>query len=98
MTDQQSVRFPPNEVAYLVLEFPKVSETFIVREITELRVLGWNVWIYALWSRSAVTLHAEVIPLLRFLRWRPPWTLDVIAANLLMLIRRPVRYVRTLLF
>lgn len=84
------------QVAYLVLEFPKLSETFVMREIAGLRELGWRTPIYPLWSSNPDLIHPEVQPMLPLVRWRHPLSGATIIANLTMLRRRPQAYLATL--
>ena len=52
-------------VAYIVLRFPTLSETFIVREIHALRDRGWQIDIYPLWRDNPEQVHPDVPPLCR---------------------------------
>jgi colanic acid/amylovoran biosynthesis glycosyltransferase len=83
-------------VAYIVLRFPTLSETFIVREINALRDLGWNVDIYPLWRDQPDQVHPDVPPLEPFVRWQHPLTLATLRAALRMLFKRPRQYVSAL--
>jgi glycosyltransferase involved in cell wall biosynthesis len=83
-------------VAYVVLRFPSLSETFIVREINALRDRGWQIDIYPLWRDQPDQVHPDVPPLLPFVRWRHPLSLATFSAALRMLLRRPGRYLSAL--
>ena len=83
-------------VAYIVLRFPTLSETFIVREINALRDLGWQVDIYPLWRDHPDQVHPDVPPLMPFVRWKHPLSLATFRAALKMLITRPRRYLSAL--
>jgi colanic acid/amylovoran biosynthesis glycosyltransferase len=85
-------------VAYLVLRFPSLSETFVAREIAALRSMGWDIPIYPLWKEDPATIHDLVRPLLPAVRWTHPLSRTVALANLHMLRRQPKRYIATLGF
>jgi glycosyltransferase involved in cell wall biosynthesis len=61
-------------VAYILSEFPSVSETFILREILELRRQGVGVQVFALRRGRMDVVHAEVAALLPEVDYRPAWT------------------------
>jgi glycosyltransferase involved in cell wall biosynthesis len=89
-------------IAYLVKTFPKISETFVVREILALERQGVDLAIYALRrpeeSKShsingAVRARVSYLPaVLAENRFGLLWT------QLILLLRRPIRYVQALLF
>lgn len=83
-------------VAYIVLRFPTLSETFVVREISALRALGWDVDIYPLWRDDPQHVHPDVPPLEPFVRWTHPLAPRTFLAALTMLFRRPGRYLSSL--
>lgn len=85
-------------VAYIVLRFPRLSETFVAREIAALLDMGWDVTIYPLWRDRTTTVHMLVKPLLSAVRWPGPLVTALLAANLGMLRRQPKRYLSTLGF
>jgi colanic acid/amylovoran biosynthesis glycosyltransferase len=83
-------------VAYIVLRFPSLSETFIVREISALRDRGWQIDIYPPWRDDPDQIHPDVPPLLPFVRWKHPLSFAAFSAALRMLVRRPGRYLSAL--
>lgn len=79
-------------IAYMMTRFPKVTETFILREMDELHALGWEVEVFALAHEHGAVSHAGVEAYLRrahFARQRPCSTLG---ANVRALVKRPSGY------
>ena len=89
---------PPDEqrVAYIVLRFPTLSETFIVREIGALRERGWSIAIYPLWRDHPTQVHSEVPPLEPFVRWLHPLSPAALGATIRMAVKRPGRFFSSL--
>lgn len=59
------------KVAYILGTFPSVSETFILREMTELRRQGIDVRIFSLRRPNTSRVPVEAVPLLPFTQYRP---------------------------
>lgn len=91
-----SVPSDPRRVAYIVLRFPTLSETFIVREIGALRARGWDIAIYPLWRDHPKQVHPDVPPLEPFVRWRHPLSPVALVATGRMALSRPRRVVSSL--
>lgn len=85
-----------HRVAYIVLRFPTLSETFVVREINALRARGWQVDIFPLWRDHPEHIHADVPALEPFVHWAHPLHPATFAATMRMLIRRPKPYLSSL--
>jgi len=80
-------------IAYVVSQFPKLSETFILREILEVGALGHEITILSL-KRSAEPLaHEETRPLLERTLYPAPLH-RMAAASLYYLLRRPIAVMR----
>lgn len=62
------------DIAFLVAEFPSLSETFILRELVELRRRGVSFVIYALRKASHSRVHEAAKPLIERVLYRPPLT------------------------
>jgi colanic acid/amylovoran biosynthesis glycosyltransferase len=87
----------PRVIGYLARILPILSETFVVREIAELRRLGVDVRPFSLYPPDLSVAHSEAPDLAReveifvrpkhFLFW---------AAHLTVLLRSPIRYFRCL--
>ena len=82
-------------IAYVLLWFPRASETFIFREVAGLRQLGLPIHIYTLYGRSLRGCSAEMRawdgPLTRF---GAVAVLRILAAFFAEFVRRPGRTAR----
>lgn len=101
------------KIAYVLKTFPKLSETFILNEILELERQGLELHIFSLREASETKMHpgvAEVKAGVTYLRYVPPQSalyripFERYAQRLqrrndrwFVFLRRPVRYLRTLL-
>ena len=85
---------PPagRRVAYVVSRFPKLSETFILREMVALEAAGWDVDLYALLAGRGEGLHPAAVPWAARVRLLPMLSLGVVTANLAVLRRTPRQY------
>lgn len=83
-------------VAYIVSRFPKLSETFILREIVELRRQGRPVELFPLLHHREPVQQREVAAIEPHVRYTPFLSLPIVAANLRALLTRPVRYLGAL--
>jgi glycosyltransferase involved in cell wall biosynthesis/tRNA A-37 threonylcarbamoyl transferase component Bud32 len=79
-------------VAVLVSRFPKITETFILREIVEMERQGQAVRLVALVRERPRVVHPEAEPWLDRLLHLPPFSPEVAAANLRALAHRPGRW------
>lgn len=84
------------KLAYLVSRFPKISETFILYEILELRRLGFEVDIFPLVREREDVQHPEVASLTSRTHYYSALSAPVILAQLFWITRRPTRYLATL--
>jgi len=81
------------KIAYIMSRFPHLSETFILREMIAMEMLGWEIALYPLISQHQPIVHAEAQAWSRRAH-RLPWLSgDILAANLRQLTMRPRRYV-----
>lgn len=83
-------------IAVIVSRFPKVTETFILREIDELERQGQAVLLVPLIRERNGIVHAEARPWMRRALFTPYLSREIIAGNLRMLRRQPTRSVRLL--
>ena len=83
-------------VAYIALQFPTLSETFVSNEIAGLLDLGWEIDVYPLWPDRSPIVHPQAALLTDLARWRHPLSAASLRANARMLLRRPRRYLSTL--
>jgi glycosyltransferase involved in cell wall biosynthesis len=75
--------------------FPKVSETFILREMIELENSGWDVMLYPLILHDGAVLHADAQAWMKRVKRSKLISGGILAANLKWAIKRPVCYVST---
>ncbi len=83
-----------NKIAYILSRFPKVSETFILREIIALENKGLEIELYPLILEKQAVVHPEAKPWLEKLRYFPWMSVDVFRANIRSFTRAPFRYLQ----
>ncbi|HEV2763679.1 MAG TPA: hypothetical protein VGV38_11930, partial [Pyrinomonadaceae bacterium] len=79
-------------VVYIMSRFPKLTETFILREILEMERQGQPVFILPLLSVQQPVRHPEAEALKRKAVYTPFVSRDILAANLHYMRRRPRAY------
>lgn len=84
-------------VAYLMSRFPRLTETFVLDEILALEARGVRVEVLPLWRESAPLLHPEARAVVERAHFTPHVDGTILWHNLWMLLRRPRRYLGTLL-
>lgn len=82
------------KIAYVMSRFPHLPETFILREMTEMRQQGWDIVLYPLIKQTQTVVHAEAESWLAEARDLPFLSGKVLAANGRALVRQPGRYLR----
>ncbi len=85
-------------VLYVLKRYPRLSETFIVRELIGLEATGATVGIESLLEPEPGTRHddvADVAAVVRYLPRRPTESGPVCAAHLRVLARRPITWTLT---
>ena len=83
-------------IAYIMSRFPHLPETFILREMIELRKRGWDIVVYPLIQQKQRVQHNDVESLLNVTKYTPYLSLKVINANLKTFFRNPAKYLSTL--
>lgn len=83
-------------VGYMMSRFPKVSETFILDEIVELRRRGVRVDVYPLLRERQSVQHPEALVLTREARFQPMVSWRMLGSHVWFLRRHPRRYLRML--
>ena len=79
-------------IAYILAEFPSLSETFILREMIELRHCGVQLVIFALRAAPSHRVHERARELIPITHYRPPLlSLPTVADACYFLARRPLR-------
>ena len=84
-------------IAVLMTHFPRIDETFILREINELERQGQPVVVVPLVRVAARVVHEEAKPWMRRALFTPLVNRAIVASNLRTLVRDPLRYLRVLL-
>ena len=85
------------KLAYILGTFPSLTETFILRELVELRRRGFEVMIFSLRRPARGRFPAEVEPWWSPVCYRPSLVSpEVLAAQAYFLARHPVRLLRTI--
>ncbi len=84
----------PRRIGYVVSRFPKLSETFILREMDALEEQGWRISLFPLLAESAEVAHPAAVPWLSRARALPMLSLSVLAANGRVLAGGPRAYLR----
>ncbi len=72
--------------------FPAVTETFILREVIEMERQGQPVRLVPLLRGRPAVVHREAVPWIRRALYTPFLSAEIVAANLRVLRRRPLRY------
>ena len=82
------------KVAYYLPRFPRLSETFIMREILALRDLGMDVQVFSLLPALPTTImHQQVQDLMPYVHYSPYlFSFKVIRAQFYFLFRTPLKY------
>lgn len=92
---------PPLRVGYVLTVFPRLSETFIIREIRELERQGAEVTVFSQKRPSDTVVHGEVRSLRARVIYLSPWWKAgpaLLLAHLELLVRDRALYLRTLRF
>jgi colanic acid/amylovoran biosynthesis glycosyltransferase len=84
----------PGRIAYMMSRFPKLTETFVLYEMLEIRRLGFEVELYPLLRAREATMHPEAEEPTRRAHFRPFLSTEILAANWRRFRRSPVGYLR----
>src|SRR6187431_1313238 len=60
-------------IAYVASQFPKLTETFILREVMQMERRGFAVSLFSIRPRPTTRMHAAALPYLEKTRYAP-WT------------------------
>jgi colanic acid/amylovoran biosynthesis glycosyltransferase len=83
-------------VAVLLSRFPLITETFILREITEMERQGQSVVLVPMLRERPAVVHREAIPWIARALFTPYVSPAIAMANLQSIVRAPFRYLGTL--
>lgn len=80
------------KLAYIVSRFPKISETFILREMIAVEQEQWDISLYPLILEKSAIVHSDAKPWLSRLRYFPWLSLDVLTTNFSQFFKTPKIY------
>ncbi len=83
-------------VAYVMSRFPKITETFILREMIELEKLGIDVEVFPLRREKTNLVQPDAQPYVQRAHFSPLISPSLIWANMVTFVRHPIRYLSTL--
>jgi colanic acid/amylovoran biosynthesis glycosyltransferase len=81
-------------VAYVAAGFPKLTETFILREVMEMERNGIPVSVFSVRPRPRGRLHADAMPYLERTHYAPWFGVGHVVAFFSLLLRRPAGVAR----
>ncbi len=81
------------KVGFVFSQFPCYDETFILREMNQLKSTGLNLQIYSLKTPRDEIMHEEAKDLAKDTVYLPFISLKVFFINILFLIKHPIKYV-----
>ena len=95
------------KVAYFLVSFPSISETFILNEIVELQRLGLDIFVFSIFNSEKDVIHKEAVELSEKTYY--PRYFDnisqllkkfctILFINFFLLIKDPISYSRTFWF
>ncbi len=83
-------------IAVLMMRFPRIDETYILREIVELERVGQPVLVVPLLHGDTKVVHEEARPWVKRALYTPLFSFAIARANATMFLRYPLRYLRLL--
>ncbi|HEX8408973.1 MAG TPA: glycosyltransferase [Thermoanaerobaculia bacterium] len=92
-THEPSVR---TAIAVLMMRFPRIDETFILREINELERSGQPVLVVPILRDQQRIVHEEAKPWVKRAFYTPFLSAGIIRSNVVAFFRDPLRYLRLL--
>jgi colanic acid/amylovoran biosynthesis glycosyltransferase len=86
------------KVAYYLHRFPHLTETFILREMIQLRAMGLDVQVFSMLPPvKTSTMHQQVQDMMPFVHYSPfLFSSKLIFAHGYFLLRSPLKYIRAL--
>jgi glycosyltransferase involved in cell wall biosynthesis len=85
-------------IAYVTSLFPKLTETFILREVQEMERAGITVALYSIRPRPSEPLHADARPFLERTHYAPWFGLEHLVAFVSLSARRPGKVAKGLAY
>lgn len=87
---------PRRRIAYVASQFPKLTETFILREVMNMEQRGFTVSVYSIRPRARGRLHAAALPYLERTHYAPWFGFAHVRAFFSLIARRPAGVARGL--
>lgn len=84
-------------IAVIMTRFPRIDETFILREINELERGGQPVLVVPLLKGDSKVVHEEAKPWVRRALYLPLLSPAILLSNILMLVAKPKAYLKLLM-
>lgn len=84
-------------IAVIVTRFPRIDETFILREINELERKGQPVLVVPITRGEGSVVHEEAKPWVKRALYTPFFSREILRSNVRALVKSPTRYLRLLL-
>lgn len=84
------------KVAYIMSRFPKLTETFILFEMSAMKREGVQIEVYPLLKEKTGVMHPEALPFVEAAHFQPFVSLEIVRANLHFIRRKPRTYLGTL--
>src|SRR4030067_2319650 len=83
------------KVAYYLPRFPRLTETFILREMIHLRELGLDVQVFSLAPPlPSSTMHQQVQEMMPYVHYSPfLFSIKLLLAQFYFLFRSPLKYI-----
>lgn len=88
----------PRRMAYVASQFPKLTETFILREVMKMEERGFAASIYSIRPKPEGRMHAAALPYLERTHYAPWFGMPHITAFFALAVRRPAGVLRGLGF
>ncbi len=82
-------------IAYVMSRFPKITETFILREILEMQRQGQSILVFPLIREKETVIHEESTQILPLVHFTPFLAPGVVWCNLRFFCRKPRLYLKT---
>ncbi len=84
-------------IAFVFSQFPCYDETFILREMDQLKSNGLNFFIYSIKRCKDRIVHDDAKELIGLTRYLPLFSLQIFFINLFSMLRHPFSYIMTFL-
>jgi glycosyltransferase involved in cell wall biosynthesis len=84
------------KVAFVMSRFPKITETFVIREMVEMERQGVEVDVYPLQRERTSVMHPEVDSFVRRAHFTPWLSIAMLKAHGRFFLNQPGKYLRTL--